>query len=291
MRTIFVLSVLTLSLATVACASQGGVTTADAGDASARDGRPVGDASDGGVRDGARDTTAVDVAEPADAGEGGPPDAVSSGCPASPPLPYSPCSELELYCSWGTDPRFQCRARAECGAYLYPDGGTPSGLVWRSGTDDLGAQDCPTPPPSCPATPPPTLDGGSLDNPPCDASQAGLDCEYDGVAYTCAPCVGPTLCIESVGPGPDGGLSGGDGGYPYQWFRTELSPECPEGPPGGSALPNFGAPCSEPGLRCNYNQCASSEPGAAEWAVGVLLRCQDDGTWTELGSADAGACL
>jgi hypothetical protein len=191
--------------------------------------------------------------------------------------PSRPARRTSFTAAGGSDPRFQCRTRAECGSYELPDGGVPSGLVWRTGTDDVGAQDCTTPAPACPVTAPPTS-GSGLDNPPRDPSQAGLDCVYEGVAVTCAPCPGPTLCLR-----------GSDGGYPYQWFQTKLEPGCPGGP--GVTLPNWGSACSSPGVQCNYNLCASTESGAAGWAEGVLLHCQSDGTWTGLGTASTGACL
>ncbi len=289
MRTILVLSILAVSVAPVACGS-GAATPPlpDAGDSSssggdsghANDSGDAGhkrDSGDAGARDATKDAPSGDGdAEPEDAADGGS-DAPSSSCPASPPAPFSPCTELEQYCSWGTDPRFQCRTRAECNAYYYPDGGTPPGLVWRTGDDDVPAQTCPTPAPSCPTISPPLSDGGS--NPPCDEAQAGLTCQYGGVAITCAPCPGPTLCFSMP-----------DGGFPYQWYQTKLADGCPEAPPGGP-LPNWGTACSDPGLHCVYNNCASSEPGAAPWAEGMLFRCQSDGTWTGLGAVDAGACL
>ncbi len=287
MRTLLLFSsILALSIAAGACGS--GSASPDAGGTDAggdgssapdaRDSAHPADSGDGGARDAAPDATPEGGdGEAGDASDAAP-DVVATGCPASPPAPYSPCSEALLFCSWGTDPRFQCRQRAECNSYLLPDGGTPPGLVWRSGDDNIDALSCPTPPPSCPATAPTMADGGA-GNPPCDASQAGLTCVYGDEAMTCAPCPGPTLCF----PGKDGGPT-------YQWFQSKMPTDCPSGPP-GTPLPNWGSTCSTPGLYCNYNKCASTESGAAAWAWGVLLRCQSDGTWTGLDTIDGGVCL
>jgi hypothetical protein len=199
---------------------------------SARGGSDASDERDAGPpHDSGRDVTAHDArpdvertdagSDAAEASDAPPTDApgdspTSLACPSTPPEPYSPCSEALLYCSWGDDPRFQCRQRAECNSYVLPDGGIPSSLVWRSGDDDVPAMDCTTPPPSCPASAPDGADAGPLHNPPCDETQAGLTCEYSGVAYTCAPCPGPTLCLGS----PDGGI-------PYQWFESGMAEGCP----------------------------------------------------------------
>jgi hypothetical protein len=276
MRTLFYLPVLTVSLASMACASEGGGTSSlpDSG-GDAHTGHDAARVHDAAPRDSAADEAQPDAE--GDSGDAGAaPDAPSPFCPASPPAQYSSCaSSAEYACSWGTDPRFDCRTIAFCGIPEDPDGGPDGGFtgpVWV--VQNLG---CPTPPPDCPSAPPPYPDaGGLVDLPPCEAAQAGLECTYGGDAYTCAPCPGPTLCLR-----------GSDGGIPYHWYRTTLASGCPKGDPGGT-LPNWGAACSDPGLLCDYNPCASTEDGAAPWASGVGLSCQSDGTW---GPGSSGVCL
>jgi len=96
-------------------------------------------------------------------------------CPTVAPRPGSNCTDANLLCSYGEDPRFGCRDVLACN----------SGK-WASVGDACSKNE-----PSCPRSAPQGPDAG-VDT--CSAADLGLSCVYDHEAYTCAPCEG-NLCF------------------------------------------------------------------------------------------------
>ena len=128
-----------------------------------------------------------------DAGEPG--DAGPIECPATVPANGSSCTRLGAQCSWGTDPRWGCRTKAQC---------TGTGRTWQ-----VDVPNCTSPGPSCPTTAPTTTN--------CIVAQAGLTCVYGGIAYTCADCSGHLCVVQST------------------WHQTTLASGCPDGVPNWGA--------------------------------------------------------
>jgi len=142
----------------------------------------------------------------------------SAMCPFSPPVTSSPCASFGLECTWGSDPREDCRTWATCARR---PSGAPAWVVMN--------RDCPALKASCPATASPSSpDGG-----PCADSELGLTCMYCGTAYTCADnCIGG-VCFSDPNPN--------------HWFMTALDARCP------SSVPNLGDQCADQALVCDYN--------------------------------------
>ncbi|MGD0526465.1 MAG: hypothetical protein ABSE49_15040 [Polyangiaceae bacterium] len=129
-------------------------------------------------------------------------------CPSSLPKNGSSCSDDDLLCSWGTDPRFGCREEARC----------------NSGKWENLTYSCPSREPSCPRSAPQPPDGGQNT---CTTAQLGLTCAYGDTAYTCAPCDGTLCTVDNV------------------WFTATLAKGCPDQVPNfGQSCSSPGTYCN-----------------------------------------------
>ncbi len=141
-------------------------------------------------------------------------------CPAAPPANGGPCQppsdatfDDRAHCSWGEDPRPDCRTTARC-----QDDGT-----WYVATP---AATCSVPPlpAECPAPPPMS---GSV------CAPAGLSCWYpDGEQCLCSACEGGSEYPICMGIDPP------------EWACGFPPAGCP------STIPQAGAACEVAGLSC-----------------------------------------
>jgi hypothetical protein len=105
-------------------------------------------------------------------------------CPGSLPAASASClnalpanrinDDLSTLCSYGNDPRFDCRPNAECVGNAW--------MVYDAGCPPLEA--------SCPPTAPSSTQSFPV---PCENAELGLDCVYSGSAYTCS-----ALCFSGA---------------------------------------------------------------------------------------------
>jgi hypothetical protein len=163
----------------------------------------------------------------------------AAACPSEPVTDGSSCEEpwqksvqivdVDAHCSWGDDPRPDCRTRAIC------DQG-----AWRV---TAPAASCSEPllPSDCPATPP---DDG------VECGRAGASCWYDdGTRCSCSECLGGSawpLCQPIDPP---------------EWKCASAPQDCP------AVQPQAGAACANPGAYCGFDcelpiVCAS---GVWQW--------------------------
>jgi hypothetical protein len=179
---------------------------------------------------------------------GGDGSAGNGACPTDPPAAGNACtppwtingttSPPLAHCSWGEDPRPQCRVRGTC-----VDG------KWQiSPADQLPCAAVPLPA-SCLAAPP-------VNTTPC--SDATLACWYDdGTRCACSDCQSGSefpIC-KTIDP--------------PEWFCDQPEPNCP------IILPQAGEPCGTEGLSCGRGcdlvvQCHS---GVWQWTRGVCPIC------------------
>ena len=174
----------------------------------------------------------------------------SSLCPATPPSSGSACtppSDNTFYdrahCSWGDDPRPDCRTSARC---------QDDGSWWV----DPPAAGCAVPPlPSDCPSPPPSV--GTV------CADATLACWYaDGERCWCSECQGGSeypIC-QTIDP--------------PEWACASPPAGCP------TVIPQAGAPCSTPGLSCGPD-CELEvvcEDGSWLWRQGDCPICAAPGT-------------
>jgi len=204
-----------LALTTWACS---GTTTSD-GNSSATGGGGVGGGTGGG-------STAL--------------------CPVTPPADGAPCTPPSdntfndrAHCSWGDDPRPQCRTTSLCSS----DGS------WTTTSPQTAACSAPPLPAACASTPPST---GSV------CADPGLSCWYDdGQRCWCSDCEGGTqypIC-QTIDP--------------PEWACASPPSGCP------STVPHAGSSCSTEGLSCgpDCELAVVCENGAWVWHHGDCPIC------------------
>lgn len=152
-------------------------------------------------------------------------------CPEQPPKNGDNCVDHSagqvLYCSWGDDPRYQCRTRAECRSSQENDGK----IAWKWTVTEPNSEQCgDLLPPECPNSVPQARDL-------CDSN--GITCHYgDGEYCVCTksdpyPCY--PVCQELEDP----------------IWQCISPPDSTNGCP--KVSPNAGAACSlKSGTRCSY---------------------------------------
>jgi hypothetical protein len=226
-------------LATVLAVSCG--PSGDDGDTSTTEATGSSSGSDGSS---ATDTSAA-------ASESGNSSGGSDGaCPESPPTPGTTCMPDPTPtgfggadCSWGDDPRPQCRTLASC-----PDG------QWQVTPPDPAICDVPPLPRMCPEVLPATEST-------CD--DANLACWYDGgTVCVCSPCAGGSaypLCQDIDPP---------------QWACATPPRGCPY------PLPQAGDPCEVAGLSCgpSCEQPVVCEDGVWRYSEPVCPICASPDT-------------
>jgi hypothetical protein len=172
-------------------------------------------------------------------------DSGSAACPFAPPSHDDPCTtpstslNVGEHCTWGDDPRPECRTTAVCG----------SESTWRVTSPNEVA--CATPPlPEGCETPAPTAG--------TECSDATLACWYeDGQRCWCSEC---------------------EGGTQYPVCRTIDPPQwaCATPPDGCPPLiPQAGSACTTPGLSCGPS-CETEvvcEDGVWVWRQGNCPVC------------------
>lgn len=170
----------------------GGETTGSGGEATGSGGATTGSGGEstgsGGEATGSGRATT---------GSGGGPSDDYVDCPATPPTDGSACSPMTtLFCSYGDDPRWNCRIQAYC-----------AGSIWSVGQLSEGCDTEPLPP-ECPEAP--------LPEESCSGEQ--LQCVYG----TGAQCV----CTDCPPTSPSCGLTGDP-----NWYCFDRPEECPLYPP------------------------------------------------------------
>lgn len=174
--------------------------------------------------------------------------AAEPGCAPSPPAAGTPCTEpwttsnpgLDgplAHCTWGDDPRPQCRTQALC-----------SGGTWLIKEPDAACSVSALPA-ACPS-PPPTVN--------TECSDATLDCSYaDGEHCWCSPCINGLeypICQTAEPP---------------QWACRTPAASCPtQFPQAGSACTTAGASC---GPDCEL--VIVCEAGVWQWNQGLCPIC------------------
>jgi hypothetical protein len=153
-------------------------------------------------------------------------------CPSAPPANGASCSMAGERCTYGDDPRAQCRDGFLC------EGGAWMETPPATGGACVAASQCPGEEPAPKAT--------------CTDAQMGEACAFgDGAQCVCASCppFGPA-CMPMNPPG---------------WFCRPgpMDPKCP------TTIPNAGTSCAVEGQSCNYpGGCgveASCKGGAWIW--------------------------
>jgi hypothetical protein len=175
-------------------------------------------------------------------------------CPAAPPTPGEGCTPPDAdplgsvriaHCSWGDDPRPQCRTTALC----FRNQGS-SYNQWR--VLEPISPDCEQPvlPEACPETP--ATPGNECPDPT-------LQCFYaDGTRCKCSPCVPGfeyPICYNPVDP--------------PEWVCVTPAADCPNPPA------QAGATCDQPGLECGLD-CEYPmlcEDGIWQWPAHVCPIC------------------
>ena len=230
MRITYLLALATGSLLTlVACSSDDGESSGSGGTSgSAGSGGSAGSTGGSGGSAGGSGGSAGSTGGTAGSGGG---DYVD--CPETLPSDGASCSEDGLNCTYGDDPRFQCRDTAIC-----------IGSSWTvsPSTDARCAED--PRPPSCPATPP---SGGMCSGPD--------QCVYeDGTSCLCTSCPpGDPVCM---------------GGDPM-WHCTPPQAGCPARPPNaGTRCGMEGQRCD---YTCDLNVTCTM--GAWVWQRGNCPIC------------------
>jgi hypothetical protein len=145
------------------------------------------------------------------------PESGSKVCPEGSPTGGAHCSDVGLYCEYGTNQNLECNQLFQC---------TTKG--WLA----FGVFMCP-PSSDCPTS----YSSLSSGMPKCPASDA------PGIAedLICSFSQGTCLCSDSDdGSPPPGG--------PY-WYCVPATAECP------SPRPTIGSPCPTDGTECNYGAC------------------------------------
>ncbi len=165
----------------------------------------------------------------------------SSGpCPAMPPLNGASCtvpykSTGPAQCTYGDDPRPQCRTRAVC------DGG-----VWQVSTTPCTAPPLPA---ACPMPPPSQTSA---------CSDATLSCWYgDGTRCSCSDCAGGSaypIC-QTIDP--------------PQWHCASPATDCPV------VMPQAGTACAVPGASCgpDCTLTITCTAGVWQWGGGMCPMC------------------
>ncbi len=164
-------------------------------------------------------------------------------CPSAEPGDRTPCSDPDLQCEYGADPRRECRRVASCSA-----------AEWRVralGDNGVAPAWCAAPPP--PAECPATIEAAS--GQPCGAQ--GAVCAYGGSLCECTNC--SSFPISTCG-----------GNATWQCDQRPLAPGCPQG------SPRYGEACSQAGLTCDYG--CNSPDGAVQctggaWQIGYMRNC------------------
>lgn len=165
------------------------------------------------------------------------------GCPDRVPNDGSPCSIESggfpsAHCSWGDDPRPECRTRGVCNAQSWT----------IQEPFDPNCEEEPLPA-ACSTTPP---ESGTV----CE--MANLECWYEDAARcTCSPCEGGSeypLCREIDPP---------------EWACTKPGDGCPV------PLPQAGTPCDDPDASCGLD-CELPivcQDGVWQWGQGMCPIC------------------
>lgn len=178
----------------------------------------------------------------------------AAGCPPSPPVHGSACTPPETgggfdmdfaHCSWGDDPRVECRITALC-----ESSGTGSGS-WQV-TPTMTYCSTPPLPADCPSLPP---SGVCANGDPA--------CWYgDGTHCFCSECLGgseyPSCQVIS----------------PPQWACQSPPAGCP------ATTPQAGTACIEPGLDCSP-RCdlqVICDAGVWQWKVASCPICASPDT-------------
>lgn len=220
--------------------ASGGDTTGEAGQTAVS-----GQAGEVGTNAGAGNGGDSGQAGEAGATAGG--STASGACPDAPPEPGSDCTPpwtasdsvgfggtALVHCSWGDDPRPECRTLAIC-----------EDDKWRVTEPDAQACAEPVLSPECPSSIP---DNGS------DCSDTAVGCRYDdGTRCSCSSCRGgpdaPSCQIID----------------PPQWHCVPLADGCP------NPMAQAGEACDTPDLNCG-DSCGS--PIRCEDGVWKWLSCQ-----------------
>lgn len=156
------------------------------------------------------------------------PSALRPECPEAPPDNGTSCSDEEVQCQYGAEPRPECRPVATCKAGLWS---VPS----------IPASRCPEPTDvACPGT----MD--ELEGERCTlggVANSGPFCQYEDV--TCA-------CDESTCDATD-----------CAWFCPPPLEEmdCPRG------QPNVGTSCDDPSITCKYTTCQDHRCVDGYWSA------------------------
>jgi hypothetical protein len=169
----------------------------------------------------------------------------SALCPASPPTAGTPCTPPEsttfgdrAHCSWGDDPRPECRTSARC----QDDG------IWSVAEPAAGCT-VPPLPAACPAPAP---------EPTTVCSDPSLSCWYsDGERCGCSACLGGSeypVCQPIDPP---------------EWACATPAAGCP------TTIPQAGSACSTPGLSCgpSCELVVICEDGSWIWREGDCPIC------------------
>ena len=209
----------------------GGTGGANGGAGTAGSGGAAGSAGKGGAAGSGNSGTGG--ANGGAAGQGG---TSGSACPASVPSNGSACTApaeagfAAAHCSWGEDPRPECRTRALCFQNS-----------WQVTEPDARCSEPPLPP-ACPASPAPM---GT------ECSDPTLRCWYDdGTHCLCSPCSGGSeypVC-QTIDP--------------PEWACATPPAGCP------NPLPQAGEPCNQPDLSCgpSCEQPIRCQNGVWQWS-------------------------
>ena len=165
----------------------------------------------------------------------------TESCPATPPVNGTPCTppyaaaDGFATCSYGSDPRPQCRMKAVC----------------QTGAWQISTPACTAPPlpETCPTTAPSQSSA---------CSDTALSCWYgDGTRCWCSACArgSPYPNCQAIDP--------------PQLFCAPLADGCPK------VMPQAGAPCSTPGASCGPDcmLTITCTDGVWQWAVGMCPVC------------------
>jgi hypothetical protein len=200
-----------VALLAAVLAACGGSSSTTGGDSGADSGA-VADSRPGKDSEVGTDSGSASDAAGSDARESG-----SKGCPESSPTGGAHCSDVGLYCEYGTNQNLECNPLFQC---------TTKG--WLA----FGVFMCP-PSSDCPTS----YSSLSSGMPTCPSSDA------PGIAedLICSFSQGTCLCSDSDdGSPPPGG--------PY-WYCVPATAECP------SPRPTIGSTCPTEGTMCNYGAC------------------------------------
>jgi hypothetical protein len=172
-------------------------------------------------------------------------------CPDAPPSEGSACTLPDdsasysalAHCSYGDDPRPECRTRALC----EQDGTWQLSLPAESCSEPLLPPECSSPPPASGA----------------DCTDTAVTCWYeDGTRCWCSECLGGS-------PYPNCAFVD-----PPQWACATPAADCP------ILIPQAGEPCDVPGASCgpDCEFVVVCEDGVWQWRVGSCPICASPDT-------------